>query len=145
MKRLLSVILAIFLPGAAIAEDCVVLLHGLARTEISLTPMQLVLEEEGYFVVNRGYPSTEATIQTLVEEHVGEAACGEHAKVTRHIPSVASRIKRIDNFVERLGGLAVDIVEHRDEIALRVVNQHADAGVLERPFKNLQQQFLHKD
>ncbi len=55
------------------------LLHGLARTEISLTPMQLVLEDEGYFVINRGYPSTESTIQTLVEEHVAEdvAACGD--------------------------------------------------------------------
>ena len=41
--------------------------------------MQLVLEDAGYFVVNRGYPSTEETIQTLVEDHVGEdvAACGE--------------------------------------------------------------------
>lgn len=41
--------------------------------------MQLVLEDAGYFVVNRGYPSTEETIQTLVEDHVSEdvGACGE--------------------------------------------------------------------
>ena len=54
------------------------MLHGLARTEISLTPLQLVLEDHGYFVVNRGYPSTEADIQTLVEENLPEdvAACG---------------------------------------------------------------------
>lgn len=55
------------------------LFHGLARSEISLTPMQLVLENAGYVVVNRGYPSTSETIQTLVEEHVAEdvAACGD--------------------------------------------------------------------
>lgn len=55
------------------------MLHGLARTETSFTPLQLVLEDEGYFVVNRGYPSTTATIQTLVEEHLPEdvAACGD--------------------------------------------------------------------
>ena len=35
--------------------ECVVLLHGLARTEISLAPMQAVLEAAGYFVMNTGY------------------------------------------------------------------------------------------
>ena len=61
------------------SDECVVLLHGLARGEISLTPMQLYLESKGYFVVNRGYPSTEDPIQTLVAEHVGQdiAACGD--------------------------------------------------------------------
>ena len=56
-----------------------VLLHGLARTEISLTPLQLVLEDAGYKVINRGYPSTDAPIQTLVREYVDEdvAACGD--------------------------------------------------------------------
>ena len=54
--------------GSVLPErDCVVMLHGLARTEISLTPMQLYLESLGYTVVNRSYPSTEQTIQTLVE------------------------------------------------------------------------------
>ena len=64
------------------SQDCVVLLHGLARSEISLTPMQIALENEGYKVVNRGYPSTEATIQELVDDYVTEdvAACGD-AKV----------------------------------------------------------------
>lgn len=61
------------------SDECVVLLHGLARSEISLTPMQLYLESKGYFVVNRGYPSTEETIQQLVAENVGRdvAACGD--------------------------------------------------------------------
>ena len=61
------------------SDECVVLLHGLARSEISLTPLQLYLESKGYFVVNRGYPSTEETIQQLVAENVGQdvAACGD--------------------------------------------------------------------
>ena len=56
-----------------------VMLHGLARTEISFAPLQLILEDEGYKVVNRGYPSTKADIQTLVEENLTEdvAACGD--------------------------------------------------------------------
>ena len=79
MKQLLAALFVIFTSPAAFAEECVVLLHGLARSEISLTPMQLVLENEGYEVINRGYPSTTATIQELVEDHVAEdvAACGD--------------------------------------------------------------------
>jgi len=59
-------------------QECVVLLHGLARSEISLAPMEAVLDAAGYAVVNSGYPSTEDTIETLVAEHVGRdvAACG---------------------------------------------------------------------
>lgn len=79
MKHLWSSVLALFAPSAAMADECVILLHGLARSEISLAPMQLVLEDAGYFVVNRGYPSTEEDIQTLVDEHVSEdvASCGD--------------------------------------------------------------------
>ncbi|MCK0095296.1 alpha/beta fold hydrolase [Yoonia sp. F2084L] len=79
MKYLWASLFGIFASSAAIAQECVVMLHGLARTEISFTPLQLVLEDDGYLVINRGYPSTTANIQTLVEEHLAEdvAACGD--------------------------------------------------------------------
>ncbi|MFQ1699169.1 esterase/lipase family protein [Loktanella agnita] len=79
MRQLFSTIALMLCSTIATAQDCVVLLHGLARTEISLTPLQFVLEDAGYKVVNRGYPSTSATIQTLVDEHLAEdvAACGD--------------------------------------------------------------------
>ena len=69
-------------PSAAPEDECVVLLHGLARTEISFAAMQLFLEGKGYEVVNTGYPSTEFTVQQLVEENIARdvEACGE-AKV----------------------------------------------------------------
>lgn len=65
-------------PLAVAAEDCVVLLHGLARTETSFLPLQEILELDGYLVVNTGYPSTSADIQTLVAENLPQnvAACG---------------------------------------------------------------------
>ena len=70
------------------------MLHGLARSEFSFAPMQLVLEGEGYQVVNRGYPSTTAPIQTLVDEHVAEdvAACGD---------------KRVNFVTHSMGGILV--------------------------------------
>jgi len=66
-------------PARAATEECVVLLHGLARSEVSLAPLQLFLEGEGYFVVNQGYPSTEQTIGALVAENLPNdvAACGD--------------------------------------------------------------------
>ena len=71
MKRILTTLALVVAPMMATAqEQCVVLLHGLARTEISFAPMALVLESNGYKVVNSGYPSTEDTIQRLVDENL---------------------------------------------------------------------------
>lgn len=55
------------------------MLHGLARSEVSLAPMAAVLEAAGYTVVNTGYPSTEATIAMLSRDSVAAdvAACGD--------------------------------------------------------------------
>ena len=47
------------------AADCVILLHGLARSEASLLLIEEMLEAEGYEVVNRGYPSRRASIAEL--------------------------------------------------------------------------------
>ena len=84
MKKLITALALMMAPVTAAAEtQCVVMLHGLARTEISFAPMALVLENNGYKVVNSGYPSTEDTIQRLVAENLPAdvAACGPDARV----------------------------------------------------------------
>lgn len=65
------------------AADCVVLLHGLARSEVSLVAIEEALRGAGYTVVNRGYPSTKAGIDELVATYVGPAVaeCGADARV----------------------------------------------------------------
>lgn len=74
--RFLMVILML-LPSPAPAE-CVVLLHGLARSETSMRLIEEALTLYGTRVVNRGYPSTEDPVRALIA-NVGEAVteCGE--------------------------------------------------------------------
>ena len=76
--KFLLLILALVMPGAAIA-DCVILLHGLARTKASFFVIQEVLQADGYRVVRPSYPSTKERIKTLADEALPEAvqACGD--------------------------------------------------------------------
>ena len=74
-----SVVLSVLAALPARAEECVVMLHGLARSEYSFTALEQTLEANGYLVVNRGYPSTTATIEELMVDNVSAdvAACGD--------------------------------------------------------------------
>lgn len=74
MMRALILVILTALPAKA---ECVVLLHGLARSSASLMPMQVALQEQGYQVINEGYDSTSAPIAVLASV-VGAAAaeCG---------------------------------------------------------------------
>ncbi|MEM7358056.1 MAG: alpha/beta hydrolase [Pseudomonadota bacterium] len=47
-------------------EDCVILLHGLARTSRSMRKIAHVLKDD-YRVINQGYPSRKHPIETLAE------------------------------------------------------------------------------
>jgi pimeloyl-ACP methyl ester carboxylesterase len=53
--------------GPALAADCVVLLHGLARSAISMNPMQRALIAEGFETANIDYASREHTVEELAE------------------------------------------------------------------------------
>ncbi|MDD1647641.1 MAG: hypothetical protein LUQ03_07180, partial [Methanomicrobiales archaeon] len=49
----------------ASSDECVVLLHGLGRTSLSMKKLENNLEKSGYIVWNQGYPSREKTIEEL--------------------------------------------------------------------------------
>lgn len=77
MKWTIGILASLTLAAPAQA-DCVVLLHGLARSETSLYVLEERLEAEGYQVENRSYPSTRSAIAELAETVIPPALarCG---------------------------------------------------------------------
>lgn len=59
---------------AQVATDqCVILLHGLGRSELSMKAVEWRLKKEDYLVVNQGYPSTQHGIEQLADIALAEA------------------------------------------------------------------------
>lgn len=72
--------------NTAAASECIVLLHGLWRSEASMNKMEHSLSDAGYEVRNIAYESTESTVEDLAEETIPRAvkAC-EGTEVTHFV------------------------------------------------------------
>jgi hypothetical protein len=53
--------------------ECVILLHGLARSSSSMNVIEKRLHAQGYFVININYPSRDHSIEELAEKFISKA------------------------------------------------------------------------
>jgi triacylglycerol lipase len=67
------------------SNEAVVLLHGLARTDKSMTKMAAALEAEGFTVLNIDYPSREATVEALATTVIDAALANPKLEGTERI------------------------------------------------------------
>jgi len=86
MLAILAVVFSqamIILPAKAADPECVILLHGLARTASSMAPMADALRERGYTVVNLDYPSRKHPVEVLAPMAMeqGLSKCPGNSKV----------------------------------------------------------------
>ena len=69
-KWILLLIFSFSVVKNSMAKECVILLHGLARTPASMLIMASYLKNENYIVINKDYPATRKEILTIAEINI---------------------------------------------------------------------------
>ncbi len=90
--------------------ECVVLLHGLARTNRTMEPLAKALRAEGYRAINLQYTSTEKTIEQIVADGFPRALqCAEKYQcetihiVTHSMGGIVTRLALQKKTLDNLG------------------------------------------
>ena len=98
-------------PEPASKSECVVLLHGLMRTSMSMELLGWSLEDRGYRIANIDYPSREHRIEALAPMAVeaGIEACNQHGEadaihfVTHSLGGILVRQYFSENRIANMG------------------------------------------
>lgn len=90
------------------ANECVILLHGLARSDHSMQKIATSIENEGYKTINKSYPSTKYPVDKLANDAINQALeqCPKEAKihfVTHSLGGILLRQYLSQNTISKLG------------------------------------------
>lgn len=112
MKKILLASILCLMNTSLLASECVVLLHGLARTDRSMNKLEHALKDENYDVINFAYPSTKHDIATLAREHLPKALAQCQANtiinfVTHSLGGIVLRKYLSENNLEQLGSVVM--------------------------------------
>jgi pimeloyl-ACP methyl ester carboxylesterase len=85
--KILTIFILLLLPLQA-HSSCVVLLHGLARSDSSMSTLAKELEGESFQIVNVGYPSRKQPIEelaeTIIPSAIQQCSPGQKINVVTH-------------------------------------------------------------
>lgn len=114
MKRYALILAMAFMSAAVHSSDCVILLHGMGRSALSMNKMAGKLEEANYITWNKSYASTRKPIKNLAFNHIqsGVDYCQtKKAKsihvVTHSLGGILIRIYLQDYIIKKLGKIVM--------------------------------------